>query len=351
MSRIPAFLLLGLLTVAARTARAELELEYDAPASCPGESEFRAEFARSMQGSAVAASQFAYAVVIREHAGVHRGSLRVPVSPGADDALREVEDRDCREVIHALAFIAAVLADPDAAERNREAPPVTPEVEPTPKPAVEPSTAPKPRPPPPPVGAAARPRGADISAKPQPITGTAPPLRASRGWHAAVTAAAVTESALAPDLAFAPRLGLLARRGSLVLALSGTFGNSGDLTGGVGSAELSWIRLRGEGCGALALSARFEVQACGSFDGGRYEGVGSRAPFTDTRAAAWLAPGMLGRLALGLGRIIELSAEAGAFVPLVRPRFVVESPRGNQVLHAVPVVGFSAGLGVLAYLL
>jgi hypothetical protein len=339
----------------ATPARAELRVAYDAPASCPGEAEFRSEFERSMQGSAVAAGDFAYEVAIDAQPDGHRGTLRV-VAPTPSESLREVRDRDCRAVVRALAFIAAVLADPDVAKRG-VAPegPVTPESDTPaslPAPAAAAREPARPKPLPPPVGATPRARGREIVPREQRDSPAKTVARAhSAGFRAGISAAAISETALEPKLFFGPRLGVLARQGALLGALSLTFGSSDSLSASVGNAELRWLRGRLEGCRALPASLRLELQACASFDGGVLEGAGQNAPFIDTRRAVWLAPGALGRLALALGPQLDLSAELGGFVPLVRPRFLIETSAGAELLHAVPIAGFSAGLGLVIYLL
>jgi hypothetical protein len=353
LSRLPVFLLLGLLTMVATPARAELRVAYDAPASCPGEAEFGSEFARSMQGSAVAARDFAYEVTIGAEPDGYRGTLRV-VAPTPSESLRQVRDSDCRAVVRALAFIAAVLADPDVATRGVAADaPANPESDPPASLPAAPATEPaSPKPLPPPVGATPRARGREIA--PEREHGRSPSTVArahSTRFRAGISAAAVAETALVPELALGPRLGLFARRGALLALLSLTFGSSERLSASVGSAELRWLRGRLEGCAAFPASRLLEVHGCASFDGGILEGAGQNAPFTDTRRAAWLAPGALGRVSLALGQRLDLSAELGSFVPLVRPRFLIETPEGQELLHAVPILGFSAGLGLAVYLL
>ena len=355
MSRSPKFLLLGLLTMVATPARAELRVAYSAPASCPGEAEFRSEFARSMQGSALAAGDFAYEVAIDTEPDGHRGTLRV-VAPTPSESRRVVRDADCRAVVRALAFIAAVLADPDVATRGvaEETKVIqegdTPASLPAPPAkAAEPA---KLKPLPRPVGATPRARGRELVPREERDSRVKAVARArSTSFRLGISAAAVAETALEPELGFGPRLGLLARQGALLGALSLTFGGSDSLSASIGSAELRWIRGRLEGCAAFPASLRLELQGCASFDGGMLEGSGQNAPFTDTRRAAWLAPGALGRLSLALGQRLDLSVELGGFVPLVRPRFLIETPEGEELLHAVPALGFSAGLGLLIYLL
>jgi hypothetical protein len=325
----------------ATRARAELRLDYAAPSTCPAAPEFHAEFERSMRGSELSSNDFAYAVNVQAEADGYRGTLRV-LGPTPSDVVREVSDRDCREVVQALAFIAAVLADPGVAERNSE-----------PLPAAAPSTTPAPAvvakrtdAPAAPKGAPARARRPDIAPK----TALRPPERA-RDFRAGLSAAVITETGLQPDLAWGPRLGVLARRGSVVGALSVTFGESDSLSASVGEATLQWLRGRLEGCAAFPLGSRFELLPCLSFDGGFLEGRGSNAPFTDTRRSPWLAPGALGRAAVSLGQVLEISAEVGGSVPLFRPSFVIETAAGEERVHTVPGLAFSAGLRLVAYLL
>ena len=308
-----------------------------------------------MQGSAMAAGDFAYEVAIDAEPDGHRGTLRV-VAPTPSELRRVVRDADCRAVVRALAFIAAVLADPDVATRGVAAEAQsTPESGPAanlPAPPATTAEPARPTPLPPPVGATPRARGPGIIPREERDSPVKTVARArSTDFRAGISAAAIAETALEPELGFGPRLGLLVRQGALLGALSLTFGGSDSLSASVGSAELRWLRGRLEGCAAFPASLRLELQACASFDGGMLEGAGQNAPFIDTRRTAWLAPGALGRLSLALGQQLDLSAEVGGFVPLVRPRFLIETPEGRELLHAVPALGFSAGLGVAVYLL
>jgi hypothetical protein len=308
-----------------------------------------------MQGSAVAAGDFAYEVTIHAEADGHRGTLRF-VAPTPSESLREVRDRDCRGVVRALAFIAALLADPDLATLSGAGPAQSvPEHGSPGSPPAPPAAPAQPAIPKQPVsraiGASPRARGPDIA----PQQGRDPPTTVARAdsskVHAGFSAGVTAETALEPELGFGPRLGLLARKGALLGALSLTFGSSDRLAGSIGTAQLSWFRGRLEGCSALTISPRLELHGCGTFDGGLLEGTGRGAPLTDTRRAVWLAPGALGRLSLAIGQGLELSAELGGFVPLVRPRFLIETSQGKELVHAVPLIGISAGLGLLLYVL
>lgn len=358
MSRSLGFLLVGLLATATARAEAATPLSYRAPAGCPGQQEFRAELERSLAGSARSIDALGFDIAIVAEAEGYRGTLRTAAREPAEP-VREVVDTSCREVVQALAFIAAVLVDPEVAEHAGvlgEAPAApeapaseesaTETAEPAPR-TTRPATSPRPKQPrrSPTRSAATR----ETPAAPEDLsTGTA----TGSAWAAAVTAGATAESALAPGLRLGPRLGLWLEHGRFGAGASATFGSSGEITSDGGAAELDWLRGRLEGCAGALASRGVSLHACALFDAGFIDGAGRRAPLTETRRSAWVAPGLLGRGVLRFGRVLGASAELGGFAPLVRPRFLAVAPDGGErVVYQTPSVGFFAGIGLVAYFL
>jgi hypothetical protein len=72
--------------------------------------------------------------------------------------------------------------------------------------------------------------------------------------------------------------------------------------------------------------------------------VGQVSPIR-SRRSLWLAPGVLGRVALEFANYFELFVEVGGFAPLVRPRFFFVTSTGDAVVHAVPALGLTAAAG------
>jgi hypothetical protein len=152
----------------------------------------------------------------------------------------------------------------------------------------------------------------------------------------------------APDWMVAPLAYvevLIGRDGSAPSAsgrVTVSYGKSGTIAGTVGDTELRWLAGRAELCGWL-LGANPILAGCGSLDLGALQGRGggaAAAPKTET--AVWLAPGLSLRAVTTLERILVFGLEAGAFFPLVRPRFFYangDEVADSETIHEVPALG------------
>ncbi len=335
-------LALGLLLDAGIARAGEPALDYQAPPPCPSADTVRAELRQLLQGSGTATDTFAFELRIAPDPAGFRGHLRA-TAPTPDDHAREVVDTSCGAVVHALAFIAAVVVDPSVAERmvaplesiaplEPAAPPVTPE----PMPELAPP--------------------APLPVKPAPVPArraraVAPRRKAERPLRAGVFGAPVLETALGPDATLQARIGLYGGSPSIwrgtgwLAALSFVSASSNQVRTPVGLAELSWTRARADGCLSLPLLKPLLAYPCLSLDTGVLGGTGALSPVR-SRSALWLAPGLAGRVALEFFNTFELFADLGGFVPVVRPRFFFATPTGEQLVHEVPAVGLAAGAGL-----
>ena len=346
---IGAWVLFGTLA-GAGPAEAAPNVAYAAPADCPTVEAFTTEFVRLTQGSPVPAEPLGFDVVVAQEQREYRGTIEVVV-PAAGRPPREVRGESCVEVVRALAFIAAVHAYPELAlakgstsqypdtepERS-ENPPVTPPPAPPPSPK-------------PPVVVVAPP------SRPPPASSNNAAAEQSDRFQLGLFASLGFETALEPGVAVSPRLGItmrhsLARDWRIDGALSGTLGQSGTIAGTVGDADLSWTVVRASGCLDFRRFAMIALAPCLFLDLGELRGAGTRIDNEGTGSTIWVAPGVLGRVALEPFRSLSFFVEAGGFVPLNRPTFYFETrDGGTEPVHEVPPFGLTGAIGVAGYFL
>lgn len=350
------------------------EIVYRAPPRCPDAGAF-AERVRARQRPAQGARTTTarrLEVRIEQRAGHTIGQLRVL---GADGAVtqRNIEAATCDEAADALALIAALTLDLDAAEaparsapeppdnrggaerepsirdRDRSSPSETPAPgEVARDPAEEPSPAAEPQ-----LGAApqqsdddgsqedaaAAPAG-DSDAADTTATSAGPGLRFAR---AGLFASGFAASGLAPDVVAGPQLSLaiVAQLGSAELALraGARFTPERTITDPEGTAELSYVG----GLAALCAGARLPavnaaLWGCFAFEPGRSVARGQQT--RSDRFWAALGPG----LSLQWDALGPLSLLAGAelLFPLVRDRYFLS----DTVVLEVPSAAFRAELGI-----
>ena len=109
-------------------------------------------------------------------------------------------------------------------------------------------------------------------------------------------------------------------------------------------ASFRWTALRVDGCGIRLGEADLSVTGCLTLEGGALEGYGTVAEIRP-----WFSVGVLGRLQWVILETLQLEAQGGLNLPLVRDTFYFESPLGpdNQVIiHDTPPVGGLVGAGV-----
>jgi hypothetical protein len=321
-----------------RAARAgEPAVHYVAPEPCPSADTLRAELRALLADSGSAADTFAFDIAIAAAGDGFRGTLRA-TAPSSDGPAREVQDPSCGALVHALAFIAAIVVDPTVAERLHEQ---------SSSAAFAREDEPPPTPPPPPPAKIEPPR-------PKPAPARASGARkapAKRRFRAGLLGAPALETSLGPDPSLAARLGVYgaaapAWRGIGWLGgLSFVHGSSDSIATQAGDAELSWTRGRADGCVSLPVVKPLLVYPCAFLDVGVIGGTGRVSPIR-SRRSLWLAPGLLGRAALDFANYFELFVEVGGFTPLVRPRFFFTTSDGNAVVHSVPAFGLAAAAGL-----
>ena len=87
---------------------AEPRTSYEAPESCPSKEHFEAELsARLREAKPEIWAQFSFDVSVSERADEYLGSMFV-LGP-SQEVRRVLRDRDCTELVRAMAFVAAVL--------------------------------------------------------------------------------------------------------------------------------------------------------------------------------------------------------------------------------------------------
>ncbi len=324
---------------------ADVPVTYAAPDGCPQIEDFRHELAaRLVDTSPEAWHGFAFWVsVLGEDAG-YVARLRV-IDPKGDDIDREVRDPQCQQVVRAVAFVAAVLVDPNAASSA-----------PAPEPAVPPASGALP-----PVPSASGPPAAPAlpptqpatapPAVPPPATALSPVVSepAPPSWVGLATLGLTAHRAVAEGAGFGPRFGLGFRYGSRWGAaghLSVTRTQSGQVQRDVGSAELTWIAARTDLCLAYRPHPSVDLLPCLLVEVGELRGEGTDTDSRTDRAALWLAPGGLGRAVVRLVDPVGAYVEAGAVAPIIRPHFYFSGPDGQETVYRVPGQGLFAGVGL-----
>ena len=308
-----------------QTAPSEpLVLEYHAAEACPSEDFFAEQLlARTTRIRLVPRGVPARrAVVTIDLEGVlPLGRLVIQEINGAE-AVREVTGDACREVVSALALIAALSVDPNAV--------TTPVVAPASGPVVAPAAAP--------VSVVVVPKPSAPSA-PFPLRfGVAGGLSAAAGIAPSVMLGGRFSLEMAyRGVRFVPSLRLgLERSRAARLALAG--GGAVDFTCTVGTMSVAAVELT---VGPLSVAPTVDVEA------GALRADASQVAGATSASRAFAALGLGARVGLVLLRPIALEGSAVAEFPLVRDRFFFEPD--VTVARAAPV-GVHAGLGLVARL-
>jgi len=327
---------------------------YSAPEACPERDEFERELRLRLSGTEPDAWQgLDIAVTVAPVGDEFQATLRV-VEPSGREIYREVRDPDCQQVVRAIAFVTAVLVDPEAASRSEA---VLEATDPTatagaPGAASEATgggvVAPQPQPAPERPAAPKRPAEA---APPEPVA-PEEPEREPRWWWGTASLGVALQGAVFPGpVVVAPRVGAGVRVGERVggaaqVSLTGARG--GDKSGVFWEADFTWIAGRFEVCGALRLSQHAETLGCLVGEYGQLSGAGSvQGVPGPTEREPWIAAGALGRLETRVFGPLGAYVDVGAVHPFVRPRFYFTDADGQQAqAHAVPPWGLTAGAGL-----
>jgi hypothetical protein len=307
-------------------------IEFSAPAGCGDSEQFgeeilkRTDRLRPAERGETALGFFVH--LTRTDDGV-RGQFAIREPDGAL-SLRDVPGRDCREVLSAMALIAALTVDP-LARADREVPVAQRRRLPKREPPRSAAPAP-PRPPPAPEPAREAPRpgyGFAIGQRVTVQSAVMPGIELGLGVHAEVASKAAG--------LFAP----LIRVGALIA-------RSGTLQEEHGTAELDWITARVTACPIRFGSDHgLSVRPCAFADAGRLHGAGDKIANADEKSVFWTAAGAEATAAARIVGPLRVGVDAGILVPLRRDRFVFDVSAGEQeLIHEVPVAGFSAGIGL-----
>jgi hypothetical protein len=307
----------------ARAASPEpYRIEYAAPSGCSSREAFvrelvgRTPLVRVEEGGTPAAT---YVVMLSPRANDLMGELVLRERDGRETR-RALRGKTCDEVVSALAFIAAILVDPEAVSRT-------------------PTEAPRHAPPRP---LAPMLEGSERSASSE---------RDSH-FRFGAAAGASLETSVSPGVAFGPFAELVAERtteGARGLAFGLAFHrvNAPSVLTPAGRAHFTWTAARGWFC-PLSLPSRGMVSfvPCGAVEGGTLTAEGSATIDRKTVVRPWLAFGPLARLELRPARFLAISLDGMAvFTPISHPTFFF-SP--DIEVFSVPVVGFASRAGIRA---
>jgi hypothetical protein len=228
-----------------------------------------------------------FRVELLEEPGATSGRLTVRERDG-QVTVRVVPGADCREVITALAVIAAVLVDPD-----------------------------------PPSGDATVSRTETVESRDS--VKTARPTRP--GWGFGAGAGLLLQTGVAPHAR--PGAGVEAhvasrarRLLSPLFALGGYYTLAETVPTPGGSAELNWWAVRSSACPfRWPEDSSIILRPCALFDAGRLAGSGSGTAGDQSRSGTWIALGASGRIEAAPVPGLWIAVEGGALAPLVRHRF------------------------------
>ncbi len=257
---------------------------------CATGEDFATELLRRSQQARLGRAEDAalvFRVELFEGPGATRGRLTVRERDG-QKTLRIVPGADCREVVIALAVIAAVLVDPGD-------PPGNPSV----------------------------PGAETVESKDSAVT--ARPTRPSWGFGAGgglLVQAGVAPSAR-PGAGIEAHVASQARRVvSPLFALGAYYTLTEIIPTPSWSAELNWWAVRASACPFRWPEDNSVIlRPCALFDLGRLTGTGSHTDEAQSSGGTWVALGASGRIEAVLLPGLWIGLEAGALAPLVPHRF------------------------------
>jgi hypothetical protein len=293
-------------------ARVQVRIAYDAPPGCPTRAGFVSRVSARRPDVAVVddgSEPRRLVVAIREERGSFAGEI---ASFAADRRIlhREVGASSCEEVCDALAFIAAIGADPATeALPSPAAPGVEPKAE-TPETAVPAIATPPQR--------WSGSTGARIEIE---GVGVPAPLPGFRAWLD------VERAVHGPAFRF-----------SVAQTLTAT------ATRAEGSAHFSWTTFRLEGCPfRWSIGERVRARPCVGVETGFVRASGDRLAVELSPTRPWFAASASANVAVALSSSVSLEIEAAAIVPLYRDSFFFQQ---DTAIYKAPAVWAAGGAGV-----
>jgi hypothetical protein len=307
----------------ASAAIAPVVITYQADPACPDEAAFldavRAQTPNLTEAPPGAPAR-RIAIEIAPEGNQLVGRLRVDELDGTTFS-RDVASPRCDEIVSALALFTALTIDSG------------------------PTASPAPARPPAPVRARP-PRSAPLPDLPVLVT-----PRDQVPWpRVELGAMASVRGGLAPTLAggvepffdwstwrttsgFAPSL-----RFALAFAASPTTATPG------GTVTFVWLAARASACPLALVLGPLTVRPCSGIDAGILHGQGGDLAHPAAATRPWIAPTIAARAQWTIAAAIHVELEAGLTVPLIRDRFVFDTPPVDA--HAAPPIAGFASLGV-----
>ena len=285
---------------------------YRAPAECPSGTDFSAQVAARTAVWLAPSSPFAVTVAIDRGTPGFVG--RVTFARAAQRTVRELQAAGCNELVQALAFIVAVLVDPQASVTSLAAP-----AEPRPT-LASPAVAP--------------------AAPSQPVT--------ARPWFVVGPEAAL-ETPLTHHGAIAERLFFGLGRGERSLGLSSARLSLGRLgahaSSAISGAQANFVleTARLEGCLFRVSEGELALEPCPFVELGRLQAVGLHRGGNVTSNELWASVGLALRPTWTVSRRLVLGAGLGVELPLDRYRFAFT---GEPELTRTPEAAFEASLSL-----
>lgn len=327
------------LALAARAAAEPrpIRVDYQAHAGCPAAEALAEEITwRTPRARLAAAGEEATPIKARvtKRGAASRG--RITVGAGKDAVTRTIDGESCAEIVGALGLVAALALDPHAATGHKPPHPPPPPP-PPPKRAALPAR---------PIAPALPPPAPDLLAPPLPaLPAPARAVSASYAIGARATAAfAVAPGPLFGGAIFAERIAAAALRPSIGIEIEVAATGARD----AGPGRAAFLRAAGRITGCV-LAPRpedtFALVPCLAVEGGVLRGQGIASGSITSASAAtvpWFALDLLPRVVVRAGPAF-LVASGGPVFPLVRRKFVFESP--DFLVFELPAVTAAASIG------
>jgi hypothetical protein len=266
-------------------------------------------------GRSVFAEQKDAAIVIEAHVRPIEQGWHVAISVrGSDGTLtgqRELEEpaSDCRALDDALVLVLALIVDPDAAMRDPAPPP-----------------SPPPPPPPPPA----------------PVPTPAPPPPRAEPWRFEASASLIAGGLVVPGPSVGGALRVIVDPPRVPpIGVRGTLWREGDERDDARGVHVRLLTV-----GLAACPAVWRLALCGGIEVGRMAGAGFGFDRSQQSVAIVTYATIEPRLAVPLSSRFVLVGAIGAWIPLVRPRFVFEQAGEAMLQYQPPPVAIVGHVGL-----
>jgi len=315
------------------SARREFSVRVHAPPACVDSSRFAALVVKRTERAAPRPPQASihFAVTIDEAMDGATGTITTIRSSRSrpDERLpsRNVKAATCREAAEALALIAAVVLDPEAATTDSSPTPAT----------VQPAA------PEPPLAAPATTPTQDS---------TTPPEKPSE-WRIGPGIAALFSGGVGPGVStgFNAFVGLTeippSTGWALDARLSFAMTQASSVTTEAGHADFNWWAAGLAVCPFRFQPAifrnTFAIEPCAGFEGGLLKGSGSQTVSPATSAGVWLAASAGVRAAWSLAPFFQIQIEGDLVIPFQRDRFFFAP---DFTAYKVPAVTGRGTIGI-----